>query len=104
MLIRTLLGALATLALLPGSLGLVQAEDGGVPMIVVFHQQTNFDAFTGEYQEDERVRRDPQAWNYLDHRVLGAVQALETTLGFRARHVYSAALRGFAAELTTQQI
>ena len=36
--------------------------------------------------------------------VLGAVQALEAALGFRADYVYSAALRGFAARLTAPQI
>ena len=67
-------------------------------------QQATFDNFRDEYQADERERRHPEAWSYLDRDVLGAVQALEKALGFRADHVYSAALRGFAARLTDQQI
>src|SRR2546426_11542225 len=73
-------------------------------MIVVFRAQATFDNFRDEYQADERARRHPEAWSYLNRDVLGAVQALEKALGFRADHVYSAALRGFAARLTDQRI
>jgi subtilisin family serine protease len=101
---RMLLCHLAIVALLIDYVGVVQAQEGGAPMIVMFHQQAAFDNFRGVYQADERERQHPGGWRYLNRDVLGAVQVLETALGFRADHVYSAALRGFAARLTAQQI
>src|SRR5581483_10453659 len=53
---------------------------------------------------DNRVLANPHAWNYLDMAVAGAVQAYENRHGFSATQVYSAALRGFAARLNTNQI
>jgi subtilisin family serine protease len=72
--------------------------------IVVFDENAAFENFRSVYQPDERARDNPEAWNYLDHGVAGAVQVLERRLRFKATHVYSAALRGFAARLTPQQI
>ena len=51
------------------------------------------ESFRGVYQADGRARLNPEGWRYLDRNVAGAVQALEAALGFRANHVYSAALR-----------
>ena len=81
-----------------------QAQGNGEPVIVVFHAQASFESFRGVYRADERARLNPEAWDYLDGDVAGAVQALEATLQFRADHIYSAALRGFAARLTAPQI
>jgi aqualysin 1 len=101
---RMLLCHLAIVALLIDYVDVVRAEEGGVPMIVVFQQHATFDNFRGVYQADERERQHPGGWRYLNRDVLGAVQTFETALGFRADHVYSAALRGFAARLTSQQM
>ena len=73
------------------------------PVIVVFHDNAPFDAFPAA-RADARARANPHAWSYLDRGVLGAVQGLEREHGFRADHVYSATLRGFAARLTGAQI
>ena len=101
---RLLLSLLAIMALLLSSINGVGARENGVSMIVVFHKQVALDHFRGGYQADEREQQHPERWRYLDRDVLGAVQVLETGLGFRADHVYSAALRGFAARLTSQQV
>jgi subtilisin family serine protease len=73
-------------------------------MIVVFHEQAAFDGFRGAYEADERERQHPEGWRYLNRKALGAGQALEMALGFRADHVYNAALRGFAVQLTAHQL
>jgi aqualysin 1 len=101
---RMLLSLLAIMALPLGYTDVVWAKESGVSMIVVFRTQATFDNFRDEYQADEREGRHPEAWSYLNRDILAAVQALERALGFRADHVYSAALRGFAARLTDQQI
>ena len=68
------------------------------------HDEAAFEAFAPRYRDDERAAANPQAWGYLNRGVAGAVQALEAREGFRAEHVYSAALRGFSARLTARQI
>ena len=74
------------------------------PMIVVFDDNAPFQSFAGEYRPDDRAAANPPAWGYLDRGVAGAAQNLERRHGFRAEHVYSAAIRGFSARLTAQQI
>lgn len=74
------------------------------PVIVIFHEDAPFDSFAPGYRGDGRSAADPDAWGYLNRGVAGAVQALEARQGFRAEHVYSAALRGFSAQLTARQI
>ncbi|MBI2317824.1 MAG: S8 family peptidase [Betaproteobacteria bacterium] len=74
------------------------------PVIVVFDEAVSFSSFRGNYRADARAPLNPEAWNYLDRGVAGAVQTLEARHGFRADHIYSAALRGFAARLTARQI
>jgi subtilisin family serine protease len=73
-------------------------------IIVVFQDDAPFANFRQVYRADEREQLDPQGWSYVERDVAGAVQALETLLNFRAYHVYSAALRGFAARLNASQI
>jgi aqualysin 1 len=97
-------GIFVIVALSLAYMNMAWAQDSGAAMIVVFQDQAAFEDFRGVYQADERANLNPDAWSYLDHNVAGAVQAFEAALGFRAAHVYSAALRGFAARLTAQQI
>ena len=72
-------------------------------VIVVFHEGVPYRAFAPAAR-DARARANPAAWDYLDRGVLGTVHALERQYGFAADHVYSAAIHGFAARLTPQQI
>ena len=74
------------------------------PVIVVFNDDAPLQNFAGQYRPDDRAQANPAAWGYLDRSVGGAVQSLERRHGFRAEHVYSAALRGFSARLTARQI
>jgi subtilisin family serine protease len=97
-------GIFVIVALSLAYMNMAWAQDSGAAMIVVFQDQAAFEDFRGVYQADERAHLNPDAWSYLDHNVAGAVQAFEAALGFQAAHVYSAALRGFAARLTAQQI
>jgi subtilisin family serine protease len=84
--------------------GMAQRGSATYPVIVVFERGAPLAAFGGAYRADERALANPEAWSYLDREVVGAVQALEARSGFRASHVYSHALRGFAARLTARQI
>jgi subtilisin family serine protease len=74
------------------------------PVIVVLDDQAALQGFRAAARADDRARVHPEAWGYLDHDVVGAVQALEAGHGFHADHVYSGVLRGFAARLTARQI
>jgi subtilisin family serine protease len=100
---QMLLGFLTVVALLLANIDVSQAQ-GTRRVIAVFRADVSFESFEGAYQPDERARINPEAWTYVDRRVFAAVQALEQQLGFSADHVYSAALRGFAARMTEQQI
>jgi aqualysin 1 len=97
-------GILLIVALLLVNTYVAWAQEDGTAMIVVFQEQAALEGFHDTYGADERAHLNPEAWSYLDRNVAGAVQFLEAALGFRATHVYSAALRGFAARLTAQQI
>jgi len=91
-------------ALMAATTGSAQPAAGTFPVIIVFHDSVAFHNFRGFFHADDRARANPPAWDYLDRGVAGAVQALEVTHGFRADHIYTAALRGFAARLTARQI
>jgi subtilisin family serine protease len=80
------------------------AQAARFPVIVVLRDDVPFQDFRGLYRADDRARDNAPAWDYLDEGVAGFVQALERRHGFRADHVFSAALRGFAGALTAQQI
>jgi aqualysin 1 len=95
---------LVIVVLLLISMHMAWAQEDGAAMIVVFQEQAAFEGFRGAYQADERAHLNPEGWSYLDRNVAGAVQVLDAALWFRAAHVYSAALRGFAARLTARQI
>ena len=81
-----------------------QPSSDAVPVIVVFRDDISLQHLEGFYLPDDRARANPPAWTYLDRSVAGAVHFLETRHGFRADHVYSAALRGFAARLNARHI
>jgi subtilisin family serine protease len=83
---------------------LAQRPTATFPVIVVFHENAPLDGFAPGFRPDERAAANPAAWGYLNRGVAGAVQALEARDGFRAEHVFSAALRGFSARLTARQI
>jgi subtilisin family serine protease len=85
---------------------LVSAQQGplSLPVIVVFNDTTQLESFSSQYRADSRATGDPAGWSYVNRGVGGAVQALERRHGFLASHVYSAAVRGFAARLTLRQI
>ena len=100
---QMLLGSLTVVALLLANVDVSQAREAR-RVIAVFRADVSFESFEGAYQSDERARINPEAWMYVDRRVFAAVQALERQLEFSADHVYSAALRGFAARMTEQQI
>jgi subtilisin family serine protease len=72
-------------------------------VIVVFHDDAPFQTFPAA-RIDITARANAAAWEYLDRHVLGTVQVLEAQHRFRAEHVFSATVRGFAARLTAEQI
>lgn len=84
--------------------GQAQRPGSSFPVIVVFKSEASLDQFQGLARADERAAADPDAWHYLDRGVLGATQSLEARNRFRADHVYSAAIRGFAARLSISQL
>ena len=87
-----------TLATVP-----LEGQPSAQSVIVVFREGAPLQSLVPG-RVDARARANPAAWQYLDRAVLGTVQALEAQHGFEAEHVYSAALRGFAAPLTRGQI
>lgn len=102
---RSFAGFVALFLLSASSIGLAQQGRGlNIPVIVVFENATDFSGFVASYRADDRAQANPAAWNYQDRGVAGFVQELERGRGFRADHVYSRAVRGFAARLTAQQV
>ena len=100
-----LAGLVAAALVLLSHTGSAQQQRGvSIPVIVVFEGAADFNGFAGFYRADERAQANAAAWNYLDRGVAGFVQELERGRGFRADHVYSRAVKGFAARLTAQQI
>jgi subtilisin family serine protease len=88
----------------PGGSAQGQAPAGASSVIVVFHNDLDFGGFSARYRADDRATANPAAWNYLNRGVAGFVQELELRDSFRADHVYSHSVRGFAARLTPAQI
>ncbi len=101
---KNLLALAIGVSLVIGAASVTAQEPAAFPAIVVFQEDADFDSFAPRYHADERARANPAAWGYLDRGVAGRVQGLEAGLGFRADHVYSAAIRGFAARLTAVQV
>lgn len=84
--------------------GSAQRRSIGKAVIVVLKDKAPIEKYAASYQLDYRVATDPEKWAYHDTGVLGMVQAMERGMGFEARRVYSATIRGFAARLTDEQI
>jgi subtilisin family serine protease len=102
---RAVLAAVVTAVVLASGLVVTASPPAATsPVIVTFYRDAPFQNFRAAYHADDRAAANPAAWGYLNHDVVGAVQTLETQHGFRADHVYSAALRGFSARLTGAQI
>src|SRR5438128_2144255 len=99
-----IVAGLCLAAAIHGDVMMAQQSEASFPVLVIFRDDVPFESFLGSYHVDERTLENPAAWDYLDPGVVGAVQALEAAEGFRANHVYSAALPGFAARLTARQI
>jgi subtilisin family serine protease len=96
----TFLSALA----LASTAGEAQRPAASFPVIVVFRGDVSLAKGGPNYHADERAATHPDAWNYLDHDVVGSVMALERRHGFRADQVFGVALRGFSARLNGRQI
>jgi aqualysin 1 len=92
----------------PGELGVDESAIDGVPdvtgrYIVVMRGGVATDArFIAGYRQDARLAVD--TLRHIPAGVMGAVQQLESRLGFRADRVYGAALAGFAARLDDAQL
>lgn len=81
-----------------------QRPEISFPVIVVYRADVSLGSSQGDLPADERAATHPEAWNYLDRKVVAATARLEARHGFRANHVYSAALRGFSGHLNARQI
>jgi subtilisin family serine protease len=79
-------------------------EEPAHAVLVMFHGRANLERGRALHRRDARALRDPGGWDYLDRAVGGTVQELEGTHRFVADHMYSHAVRGFAARLTPRQI
>jgi aqualysin 1 len=95
---------LLSLPLLFSALPVIADSDEPQAMIVVFQAATPFHQFKDQARVDARATAEPAAWAYLERGVMGAVQRLEGQHRFKARHVFSHALKGFAGKLTKAQI
>jgi subtilisin family serine protease len=73
-------------------------------VIVLMDPYAPLNGFASQLVVNDRMRRDADSWAYLDRGVVGAVQSLERRLGFQARHVFGASVRGFTARLTPAQV
>jgi hypothetical protein len=78
------------------------AAEAATPVIVVFKDGVSFDGFRTRYAPDARFFANQRAWDYLDRGVAGAVQVLESQHGFKADHMYSASIRGFAGRRSSR--
>ena len=102
---RSMIGSVAALfVLMSGVSGFAQRPASSFDVIVVFKQNASFEQFRGSYRADERSQADPDAWDYLDRGVVGATMSLENKHKFKADKVFSHAIRGFSARLTTAQM
>jgi aqualysin 1 len=73
-------------------------------MIVVLNENVPFAQYRSQFMADDRFSSHSVAWNYLNRDVVGTVQTWERQLNFRAHAIYSAAVKGFAAQLTSEQV
>jgi len=102
---RSIVGFIAaSFVLMSGVSGLAQRPASSFDVIVVFKANASLEQFRGNYRADARSQADPDAWGYLDHAVVGATMSLENKHKFQADKVFSHAIRGFSARLTTTQM
>ena len=73
-------------------------------VLVVFRDDAPLEELSFAAVADARASQRPEAWGYVSRGVVGAAQELERAHGFRAKDVYSHALRGLSADLTAAQI
>jgi subtilisin family serine protease len=94
-----------TLITLTAAVGPVFAQSGPErsAVIVVFSGDTSAPRPATGQRPNATAGTDDASF-YLADDVKASVEALERRLGFRATHIYSAALRGFAASLSAEQI
>ena len=95
---------LSSVVAISSTTGVAQRPSASFPVIVLFRGNADLSNHRGDFRADERAAADPDAWGYLNRDVVGSVMALERRHGFRADHVYSATVRGFAARLSARQI
>jgi aqualysin 1 len=93
----------ASLVPLWGSTAKLTAQSA-TPSIVVFRDDVPFAQYRGQFKEDERFAANSHDWKYLNRDVVGTVQAWERHLQFKSDDVFSSSVRGFAAQLTSEQI
>ncbi|WP_192805292.1 S8 family peptidase [Noviherbaspirillum aerium] len=89
---------------IPATMAIGAPRASTAPMIVVLHEATPFHQFRGNARADERSAANPDSWAYLDRGVLGSVQRLENLHRFKSKHVFSHAAKGFAVDLTPDQV
>lgn len=95
---------LSSVVAISSTTGVAQRPAASFPVIVLFRGNADLSSHRADFRADDRAAADPDAWGYLNREVVGSVMALERRHGFRADHVYSAAVRGFAARLSARQI
>lgn len=87
-------------ALIAGSTFGITAQQppSAFPVIVVLQSDAPFANYRASYRADGRAAA------YHNRDVVAAIQSLEAQHGFRADRFYSAAIRGFSARLSAQQM
>lgn len=53
---------------------------------------------------DDRFATEPEAWGYLEHKVVAEATRLERRHAFKLTHVFSRVMKGFSARLTPAQL
>jgi aqualysin 1 len=92
---------LYVLAVALSSLPLSAQQQDSHRVIVVLKEGVNLKGFAKGVAQNVPL---PAESAYLDQDVVGAIQGVENRHKFKSEHMYSHALRGFAATLSTRQI
>jgi subtilisin family serine protease len=108
---RTLLALLlaSILITIPATMSQAGKQPTRFPVIVVFNDDEFNDKevrgkFADRFAADVRLSDEPDVWGYHPLYMVGAVQSFEREYDFKAKNVFSATIRGFAAQLTADQI